>query len=190
MTPRYATAASLTIARMDARSRSSHRRMLRMRRVCGWQLLPVLNESAGEKVAHQARDFFTPVFQREMSGVEQMQFGPREILEVRTCAVRREDHVVLAPDDQRRRLTLAEELLELRVQAQVRAVVVEQVELDLDIARAVQQRLIVQPGARIDPRAIGDAVEILRTRRLERGARAQYLALCLLTARPVRLDRL
>jgi thiamine monophosphate kinase len=35
MTPRYATAASFTIARMDERSRSSHGRMLRMRRACG-----------------------------------------------------------------------------------------------------------------------------------------------------------
>jgi hypothetical protein len=48
----------------------------------------------------------------------------------------------------------------------------------------------VEPGAGIDPRAIGYAVEILRTRRLERRARTQYLALRLLTARPVGFDRL
>src|SRR5688572_32774143 len=187
MTPRYATAASLTIASMDARSRSSHRRMLRMGRVCGSQLLPVLDESAGEEVAHQARNLCTLVLQREMSAIEQVQLRARQILEVRTCAVRREDHVVLAPHDQRRRLTLAEELLELRVQLEIRAVVVEQVELDLDIAGSVEQSLIVQPGARIDPRAIGDTVDILRTRRFEGRARTQYLALRRLTARPVRL---
>jgi hypothetical protein len=101
------------------------------------------------------------VFQREVSRVEQVQLGVRQILQVGARTLRREDHVVLAPHDQRRRLPLAEELLELRIQRGIRAVVVEEIELNLDVAGTIEQRLILDPGARIDTRAIRNAVEVL-----------------------------
>src|SRR4030095_3626611 len=119
-TPRYATAASLMIASIVARSCSPHSRMLRMRRGCIPGRLRVLDKSATqqcfiEEGAHQPRDLFTLVFEREVPRVEQMQLGARQILQIRPSTVGGEDHVVLAPDDECRRLPLAEELLELRI---------------------------------------------------------------------------
>ena len=67
------------------------------------------------------------------------------------CAVGGEDLVVLAPHDQGRRLPLAEERLEFRIERDVRSVVEEEVELDVLVARAVEQRLVVAPIVRIDP---------------------------------------
>src|SRR6185436_18102245 len=91
--------------------------------------------------------------------------------------------------DQRRRLPVAEELLELRIKLEIRAVVVEEIELDLDVAGTIEQRLILEPGARIDTRTIRDAIEILRAHGCERSACTQDIALCLLTTGPVRFDR-
>ena len=78
-----------------------------------------------------------------MAGVEKVQFCIGQISQIGCCAIRREDLVVLAPDDQRRRLALAEERLEFRVERNVRPVVEKEVELNLVVALAVEQELIV-----------------------------------------------
>ena len=91
-------------------------------------------------------------------------------------AVGRKDHVVLAPDDECRRPARAEESLELRIERDVAAVVLEQVEHDLVDAGPVEQRLIVQPGVRCDPRRIAHPVEILGFRRGQGQSRTQRCA--------------
>ena len=74
-----------------------------------------------EEVAHEPRDLLAFVFEREVAGIEQVQLGFGQVAQVGVCAVGGEDLVVLAPDDQRRRLALAEERLEARVQRDVGA---------------------------------------------------------------------
>ena len=68
-----------------------------------------------------------------------------------TWRPRRENLVVLAPDDQGRRLALAKERLKFGYRARSFGVE-ERVELDVFVARAVEQRLVVPPIVRIDPR--------------------------------------
>ncbi|MNH16743.1 hypothetical protein D3C79_763920 [compost metagenome] len=68
---------------------------------------------------------------------------------------------MLAPDDQRRHLILAEKRLELRVAPKVVGVVEEQVELDLLVARALQQQCIEGVGLRGDQGRIGHAMQVL-----------------------------
>jgi hypothetical protein len=57
----------------------------------------------------------------------------------------REDDVVGAPRDQRRRLVLAQPLLHRRVERRVDAVIEEGVELDLVVAGSVEQSLVNDP---------------------------------------------
>ena len=54
----------------------------------------------------------------------------------------REDEVVLAPNDQGRRLTLPEKALKRRVKRHVRAVVVKQIHLDVAVAGTIKTDLI------------------------------------------------
>src|SRR5215470_17039496 len=80
--------------------------------------------------------------EREMTRVQEMHLGVRQVATVRDGTFRWEDEVVLAPHDQRRRLILPEEGLELRVHGHIRPVVVEQVHLDLSIPRAIKTDLV------------------------------------------------
>ncbi len=114
---------------------------------------------------HQARDLVAFVLESEVAGVEEMQLGVGKILEIGEGAGRREDVVVLSPDDERGRTALAEELLEARVEVDVSAVVVEEVELELDVSGTVEPRLVVRPRRGIDARGIAHPAEILRARR-------------------------
>ena len=66
----------------------------------------------------------------------QVKLDLRQVALVGMRAVGGKDHVVLAPDDQRRRLMLAEVCLDLRIQRQVGPVVVEEVHLDVGCCRA------------------------------------------------------
>ena len=106
-------------------------------------------QGSGEEILHQDRYFVTFVFQREMAGVEQVQLRVGQVLEIGLGAWRREDHVVPTPDDERRRASLAEEPLELRIQIYVGAVVIEEIELYVHVSRPVEMRLIMFPGRRI-----------------------------------------
>src|SRR5262249_54916335 len=65
----------------------------------------------------------------EVARVEAMQFGGRNVSEIRLAAGRSEEHVALSPKDQRFRFSLSEERLPLRVQRDVRAIVVKEVEV-------------------------------------------------------------
>ena len=53
------------------------------------------------------------VLQREMAGVEKVELGVWQIPEIRSGAISRKYLIVLAPNDQRRRLALAKEGLTL-----------------------------------------------------------------------------
>ena len=125
-----------------------------------------------------------------MAGIEEMQFGVRQVAQVGRRAVGGKDLVVLAPHDQRRRLPLAEERLKFRIERNVRSVVEEQVELDVLVARAVEQRLVVAPVVRIDPRDVGDAVRVLELRRLRRHEDVDRRAMRLRPVCPIGLDRI
>ena len=120
-----------------------------------------------EEVVDQRDHLIGLVLQREMAGVEEMKLQVGQIALVRMRAIGGENLVVLAPDDQRRRLMLAEISLDGGIERQVGPVVVEEVELDLVVARAIEQRLVVDPIVGRDAADVGDAVRVLELRRLE-----------------------
>jgi hypothetical protein len=101
----------------------------------------------------------------------------------------REDLVVPAPDDQRRRPALAEPGLDGRVERQVGAVVVEQVHLDLGVARPVEQRLVVDPVVGRDAADVGHPVRVLELRRLRRDQHVERPAVLVGAVGPIGLDR-
>ncbi len=61
-----------------------------------------------EEVEHQTGNLIPLVFEREVSGVEQMQFGAGQIANIGAGSLGWENHVVLTPDNQHRRLMLYE----------------------------------------------------------------------------------
>ena len=103
-----------------------------------------------EEVPHQLGDLVAVLLEGEVPGVEQVKLQVLQVALVGLGAGGREDLVVLSPDDQRRRLVLAEVCLPLRIERRIAAVAVEQGELDLVVARPVEQRLVDVPGVGAD----------------------------------------
>jgi hypothetical protein len=87
-----------------------------------------------QKRADDLGDFRTVFFQREMSGVQEMQFRVRQIFQKRFRAGWSEYWIVLAPDHEHGGLLVAQVFVPRRIQRGVVAIVVEQRELDLIVA--------------------------------------------------------
>ena len=147
------------------------------------------NELAIEEIPDQGDHHIGLVLKREMPGVDEMQFGVRQVLKIGRRAVGGEDLVVLAPDDQRRRLALAKERLEFRIERDVGSIVEEEVELDVLVSGAIEQRLIVAPIVRIDAGNVGHAVDILELRRFRRDEEGERGAMRFGSVGPISLDR-
>src|SRR5271165_2593757 len=141
-----------------------------------------------EEVADQRHHFVSLVLQGEMAGVDEVKLDLRKVALVRMRPVRRENLVVLAPHDQRGRLVLAEVRLSGRIKRQVGAIVIEDVHLNVSVARTIQQRLIVNPVVRRDPAEVTDAVGVLELSRLWSDQHVQGLAMGLRVVGPIRLD--
>ena len=62
-------------------------------------------------------DRLEAILDGEVTGIEPVQFRLRQIAQVRLAALRREEDVVLSPEDQRLRLPIAQELLPRRIAA-------------------------------------------------------------------------
>jgi hypothetical protein len=75
-------------------------------------------------------DFFPVRLHREVAGIRHVDLDVFEVACIGSRSFRRKDEVVLAPDDQRGRLILTEECLELWIQRKLRAVVQHQIGLD------------------------------------------------------------
>src|SRR5579863_4360721 len=78
-----------------------------------------------EKPFHAAGDFFPVRFECKMPGIQQMSLKVLKVAGIRSRAFRREYKIILAPHNQSRRLIGPEEILKLRVQRHIGAVVVE-----------------------------------------------------------------
>ena len=77
-------------------------------------------------------------FKSKVPGIEEMDFRIWEVALVGRGAGCHEDCIILAPDDQGRRFVFAEVGLPLGIQWDVRAIVIEQVELNLRVIRSVE----------------------------------------------------
>src|SRR5262245_4984707 len=93
-----------------------------------------------EELPHLSCNFSGMCFQREMAGVVEMNLRLRLISLERLEARRQEEGIVLPPNGQQRRTSLAEIGLELRIERYIVRVVEEQVELNLVIPGPGHQR--------------------------------------------------
>src|SRR5215467_1470504 len=92
-----------------------------------------------EKVLHGGGNFNDMCFEREMSGIEELNLRVRYVFPKCFCSRRNEERIILAPDRQQRRFRLAEIFLKLRIKLYVRAVIQKQIELDLLVPRAFEE---------------------------------------------------
>src|SRR6516162_2490260 len=78
-----------------------------------------------KEIADERHHFVRFVLECKMPCVDQVKLDLGQVALVRVSAVGREDLVILAPDDERRRLMLAEICLQDRIKRQIGAIVVE-----------------------------------------------------------------
>src|SRR6516164_8980866 len=142
-----------------------------------------------EEIADERHHLIGLVLEREMTRVDQMKLEVAKITLVGVSAVGRKDLVVLAPNDKRRGLMLAEICLHLRIKRHIGSIVVEQVHLDIAIARAIEKHLIIDPIFGRDSSYVAHAIRVLEYRGLRRNELIERFAMLLRVVGPVRLDR-
>src|SRR5690242_15526000 len=84
---------------------------------------------ARQEVADDGGDLGSLAFEREMPGIEQVDFGLGIVTPEGLGAGGQEERIVLAPDGEKRRSPAAEVLLEFGIERDIALVVAEQVEL-------------------------------------------------------------
>src|SRR5215475_6208689 len=104
-----------------------------------------------QEIADERDHLVGLVLKREMTRVDQMKLEVAKVTLVGVSTVGRKYLVVLAPNDERRRLMLAEICLHLRIERHIGSIVVEQVHLDIAVARAIEKHLIIDPIFGRDP---------------------------------------
>src|SRR5215467_5419016 len=117
-----------------------------------------------EKVLHGGGNFNDMCFEREMSGIEELNLRVRYVFPKCFCSRRNEERIVLAPDRQQRRFRLAEIFLKFRIQLHVRRVIQKQVELNLFVPRAFKQCSVQRVRLRRNPLRIRYTFGVLPAR--------------------------
>ena len=102
-----------------------------------------------EKVAHQAGDLIRLLVEREVPGIEDVDFRLGQITLICGGLGNHEGRVVLAPNDQRGRLMLPQPSIPNRIAGDAGAVIVEQVDLDVVLARTAQEGKLISPAVGI-----------------------------------------
>src|SRR5215469_11039950 len=143
-----------------------------------------------EKRFDETRDSLAVGFQCKVSGVQKVFLKVLEITTVGSSSFRWEDKIVLSPRNKRRRLVIAEEILEFRVQWDIGAVVVEEVHLDVPVTGSVEPDLVERPGCRVKQGQVAHAILVLPARRLELNEEMEARAIFGCGVFPVRLDRI
>src|SRR5918996_296891 len=105
-------------------------------------------------------DLVERVLDREVAAVEHVQLSLGKVAQVRLPAFGGEEDVVLSPQDQRLRPALAQERLPLRIELDVRSVVVEEIELHLAGARALEEVEVHIPVVGADPIRVAVSVRV------------------------------
>src|SRR6266851_1572356 len=143
-----------------------------------------------EKLAHPLRDETTEVFQREVTGINQVQFCFWDISLVGLGPFDGEERIVLSPENQHSRLSAPEVLMPAVIKSDIRLIVVKKIELNCGIARTIQKELVHRIGIRADPGWVGDTVCVLEESHIFREERAHRLFGLGIAIGPERLHRI
>ena len=92
----------------------------------------------GHQSANGRCDLLDVRFEREMSGIQQLDRGIGIITAERLGAGRKKERVMLSPDGKQRRFGVAKVLLKNWIEGPVRSVVEKQIELNVFVARTFQ----------------------------------------------------
>src|SRR5207244_5605065 len=115
-----------------------------------------------EKFAHPLCDESAEVFQREVSGINQVQFRVGKIPLIRFRAFHREKGIVLTPENQHPRLSFAEVLMPTVIESDIRLIVVKKIELNCRVARTIKEELVQGVGIRTDSRRVFHPMCVLK----------------------------
>ena len=121
-----------------------------------------------QKTAQQVGDDFSVLLQGEVTGVEQVEINILEITLVGFGALTGKGIVVRIPGNQRRWLVASEVGLPLWIERRVGSVAVEELDLDVLVAGAIQQKLVVEPVVWSKRPDAAHAVCVLPLRGLDR----------------------
>src|SRR5579883_31333 len=119
-----------------------------------------------------------------------MEFNVLKVALIGIGPFSREDVVILAPHNQRRGLMLTEILLPLGIEWWIRAIAVQQCQLNLTIAGAIEEVLIHRPRVWANHVHIANAIGILPLRCFQRDQESQLALILRRSVLPVGLDRL
>lgn len=133
-------------------------------------------QGASQEVADERTDLIRPILQREVAGIDQVKLGCGIISQIGLRACGGKYLVACAPDDERGWSARSQKRLKLGIQRDVRPVVIEQIQLNLLVSRALKQRVVVPPRVGIDAARIVHAVQILPLDLVQRERLAQGIA--------------
>src|ERR1700674_287714 len=112
-------------------------------------LFPPLFTSAAHEVPDDLRNLIRCGIEREMTRIEDVDLGLRHVAAIGLGLRELERLVVLAPQDEKPRLLFAHPGLPPGVGVDVRAVVVEEVALDVGLAGLVEKGEFIRPEIRV-----------------------------------------
>src|SRR5258708_20669243 len=92
-----------------------------------------------EKFAHPLCDETAEVFQREVAGINQVQFRVWKVSLISFGAFNSEKGIVLPPEHQHSRLSLAEVLMPALIERDIRLIVVKKIQFNCGLPRPIQQ---------------------------------------------------
>src|SRR6266404_1040897 len=119
------------------------------------------------KASHQCSDFIRSRVQRKVSGVENVHFGFRSVLAIAFGFTEIEGQIVLTPDHQEPRLFLAHPRLPFRICVYICPIVVEQITLNVSLARLTEKGKFIRPEIRVILFDVGIVSDMTRSRRLK-----------------------
>src|SRR5690349_1285128 len=139
------------------------------------------------ELAKMLGDVAEMVLDGKMASVEAVHLRVREILQVGVTTFLREEDVALPPEDDRLRLTLPQERLPRRIERNVRAIVIEQIEIQAHGVWPLHECDIRLPAVRADQFRTLRAVQIDRLDRISGQESKQWLLGCVGSLLPQRV---
>ena len=117
------------------------------------------------KAPDELRDLIRRRIQCEVARIEDVDFGLRHVAAIGLRFRKLERQIVFAPNDEKPRLLVSHPSLPLRVSVDVRAVVVEEIALNVGLARLIEKVEFIGPEIRVIAFHVGIVADMARSRR-------------------------
>ena len=118
------------------------------------------------KAPDELRDLIRRRIQCEVARIEDVDFGLRHVAAIGLRFRKLERQIVFAPNDEKPRLFVSHQNLPLRLSVGVRAVVVEEIALNVGLARLIEKVEFIGPEIRVIAFHVGIVSDMARPRRL------------------------